>query len=190
MWRSLILGSVLVMLLGACASLSEAECRTGDWYGIGERDGRDGEPDRLGDHAQACRKAGIIPDAAQYFAGRTRGLTAYCTPANGYREGRAGHGYDNVCPPELSESFVRQYNYGRERYELGQEVARLESRLRSRINDIARLDDLIVKSEKEEDRKRFRRERDDLRRGMRDLEYELDMARARRDAFVDAPMPY
>ncbi len=36
------LGALLLLLTG-CSSLSESECRIGDWYGLGYQDGQTGQ---------------------------------------------------------------------------------------------------------------------------------------------------
>lgn len=101
-------------LLVGCASLSEDQCRQGDWATIGQSDGYAGYAmTRLRDHADACRKAGITPDAAAYSRGRQVGLRGYCTAARGFSEGRMGNNYAGVCPPDLAPAFMAAYNDGR-----------------------------------------------------------------------------
>ncbi|MBV1775005.1 DUF2799 domain-containing protein [Burkholderiaceae bacterium DAT-1] len=178
-------------LMSGCASLSEGQCKNGDWYGIGDADGRNGEPERIQQHTEACSKYGVVPNAQVYFAGRQHGLQSYCTPANGYREGRAGREYENVCPASVNQSFVEQYNIGRERRSLENKVSRAEEILHSRRAEIRRLDDLIVKADKEEDRKRIRRDRDDAARSLYELEDNLDRARMELRDFKDThPEPF
>ena len=55
------------LLLGSCATMSEDQCRVGDWGGQGLRDGSAGLPmSRLDDHAEACAKHGVAPDVTPY----------------------------------------------------------------------------------------------------------------------------
>lgn len=85
-------------LLYACASLSEAECRAGDWREIGREDGATGRTaDFINAHAKACSEFGIRPDTAAWEQGRQEGLLAYCTPRNAYREGTRGRSLSPVC---------------------------------------------------------------------------------------------
>ncbi|MEH6459673.1 DUF2799 domain-containing protein [Chitinimonas sp. JJ19] len=177
MKKLLLLASLL--LLGACAAMSEAECRTGDWYGVGERDGRDGRGSRLGDYAEACQKANILPDPAEYSRGRERGLLAYCTPENGYRVGRAGYSYGNVCAPELQEGFLREYNRGYARYELRRDIDNLESDMVRYGREINRLSELIGKATTEDERRKLRRERDGYERQRREAKSTLILLQAR-----------
>jgi hypothetical protein len=111
---TLALAGAVAGLLAGCASLNEAECRQGDWTGIGQSDGYAGYAmTRLQDHAAACGKLGITPDAAAYARGRQIGLRGYCTAPRGFTEGRLGNSYAGVCPPDLAPAFMAAYNDGR-----------------------------------------------------------------------------
>lgn len=167
------------LLLGGCAAMSEAECRTGDWYGAGEKDGRDGQKDRLADYAEACHKVGVLPNPGEYTRGRERGLLAYCSPANGYRVGRDGQSYRNVCAPELQDGFLREYEVGRARYELQRDIASLESDLQGWGRQIDRLNDQIGKAQSDDERNKLRRDRDSYERQRRDGQIRLTVLRAR-----------
>lgn len=113
--RVTILFSLAVAgLLAGCASLSEDDCRQGDWAGIGQSDGYAGYAmTRLQDHADACRKVGVTPDPVAYSRGRQIGLRGYCTAPRGFTEGRLGNSYGGVCPPDLAPAFMAAYNDGR-----------------------------------------------------------------------------
>ncbi|HYM34795.1 MAG TPA: DUF2799 domain-containing protein [Steroidobacteraceae bacterium] len=120
---------VATLLLGACASLSEKQCRGQDWNGIGYRDGLNGRSEfRVNDHQKACAKYGIDIDLKTYEAGRQRGLDRYCTIDNGLRNGRDGNSYEGVCPPEAEPAFLRAYR-------LGLEINRVDSRLTALRNE-------------------------------------------------------
>jgi hypothetical protein len=177
--KRISLALAVLMWLGGCAAMSEAECRTGDWYGVGERDGRAGSPSRLGDYAQACAKTNILPDTAEYQRGRERGLLAYCTPENGYREGRNGHSYQNVCAPELDGRFLAAYQRGYERYRLDQRIATKVRRFDALQRDIDGYTERIAKAANDDERHRLIRERDSLQSARREVEIELIALRAR-----------
>lgn len=65
--RLLLLACVLV---SGCASISEQECRSANWYQLGERDaliyGMRPQVDQL---AYQCGKFGVQPDEKEYLAG-------------------------------------------------------------------------------------------------------------------------
>lgn len=136
--------AVLVALAGAvaaCSSLSEDQCRQGDWTAIGQADGYAGYAmTRLEDHTAACQKVGITPDAAAYARGRQIGLRGYCTPVRGFSEGRQGHGYAGVCPPGAAQAFMAAYNDGRSVYEAMTRLNTASSTRAAALDRIQRLE--------------------------------------------------
>ena len=57
-------------LLAACATLNEDQCRAGNWYDIGVRDGANGRSlDFILQHAKACNEFGIAPKAGTLARG-------------------------------------------------------------------------------------------------------------------------
>ena len=101
------------MLLASCATMSQEACLQGDWAGVGFKDGEAGRAQsRLDDHAKACAKAGVVPDAAPYFAARDRGLRLYCTQDRGFVEARGGAAYAGVCPQDTERGFLVGYADG------------------------------------------------------------------------------
>lgn len=158
-WR---LGSVLVgtaVGLMGCASMSPRECQTADWYQRGLQDGLDGETSqRLGEHQEACSKAGVVPDGVRWQAGRQEGLKSYCTPNGAWVAGLANAGYRGVCADRDEPTFLRYHRAGTEVYRARQDL----SQTRSRINQ---LEAELKKATKDEDRKRLR---DDIGRAERE----------------------
>lgn len=117
--------------LAACATLSPEQCRVVDWREQGFADGRNGAPaGRLNAHGEACAKAGILPNASAWLAGREEGLTLYCVAEVGYREGLAERPYANVCSGPAETAFLSGYRAGereaeaRRRYEDAREDLR------------------------------------------------------------------
>ena len=63
--RPLLLITFLV--LSACASISEEECLSADWYSLGVEDGSKGYPlSRIGNYRKDCAEVGVAPDAVLY----------------------------------------------------------------------------------------------------------------------------
>ncbi|NNL81729.1 MAG: DUF2799 domain-containing protein, partial [Flavobacteriaceae bacterium] len=58
----------------------------------------------------------------QYRVGHQIGLTQFCTPDNGFKQGRAGRGYNNVCPDKLEGQFLAGYDTGLELHELKSDI--------------------------------------------------------------------
>jgi Protein of unknown function (DUF2799) len=108
-----------VLALSGCASMNRDECLTVDWRTIGFEDGAAGRSsERIGEHRKACAKHGVSPDLASYQAGRDEGLREYCRPANGFRLGAQGGGYNGMCPEDLDPAFVSAWETGRRLYTL------------------------------------------------------------------------
>lgn len=122
------LSCLLPLLLSACSTLSEQECRNGDWRAIGYRDGQSGRPlARLDEHREACTEFGINPNQRAYEEGRDRGIAFYCTAANGLAVGKRGEHYAGVCPDRSEGSFLNSYEIGRDIYLARQRLERLEN---------------------------------------------------------------
>ena len=113
---------LLVIVLGVgsigCASnpsVTEHQCRAGDWQTIGYRDGVAGvDKSRLLAHQEACGEFSIVPDRDAYLMGWNEGIPLFCTHANGYSAGERGATRNLVCDREASEGFGAGYEQGRE----------------------------------------------------------------------------
>ncbi|MBK25725.1 MAG: hypothetical protein CME70_17130 [Halobacteriovorax sp.] len=128
---------LFLVLLTNCATLNEDECRTGDWYGQGLKNGREGR-NLLSAHTKACSEYGINPNIAEYTKGFGAGIKSYCTPENGYRVGVEGKTYQKVCPIRMEKAFLAKYRLGKKIYDniqtlntLNSELQNLESKLAS-----------------------------------------------------------
>lgn len=145
--RRLMLLSFFIVLSG-CASLSQEECLTGDWQGIGYRDGLQGKSEAyLAEHQSACAEYQVSLNLEDYLQGRKEGLKSYCQPDNGYRLGRHGADYAYVCPSELDAAFVAKYQQGRKIYRQEKAVKYLETEIRKNKAEQAKVKDQIEKTE-------------------------------------------
>jgi hypothetical protein len=159
------------LLQAGCASLSKSECRSADWYDIGVRDGAAGRHEEyVIEHAQACERVGVAPDRERWLAGRERGLERYCTASSGYRVGLAGGSYNDVCFANGEHEFLR-----------GLEVGRKIHAVTARIDDFERqsrdIEARLRRADLPRDDKAYLelsdREKADLRRRLRELEFEI-----------------
>ena len=140
--KAILLTLICGLMLAACASLNEEECRSGDWTSIGFADGSEGRlVSFLDKHAKACREFGITPDRAEWLAGRTQGLTRYCTPAKAYLVGREGHNITPVCSARALNEMQPAWDHGRMYWRILTEIRHLESDRRALRADIAALED-------------------------------------------------
>lgn len=159
-----------LLVLGGCASMSPQECRTADWYDVGQRDGQNGySRGNIENHVKACGEVHINPDRALYQKGWARGIVSYCTPHNGMEVGRRGSSYSGSCPAELEPAFRERYRLGREVYDAQQELNRLD-------ND-SRTQERRLRDAKNDD------DRNKARRDLRDID---DRQRRARDRLYDA----
>ena len=69
--RSLVLACVLI---GGCAT-AESDCRTSDWYALGERDARMGQRPLIERYAESCSRYQVRPAEANYMAGWANGYS-------------------------------------------------------------------------------------------------------------------
>lgn len=134
-----ILGLTATTLAG-CASLSEAECLSGDWRVIGYQDGTSGQPpSRVGAHSEACARHGVAPDLDLWRMGYNEGLIYYCTRANGFQQGVYGSTYHGVCTGPAADEFLIAYRDGRQVYDVRQALNQAHSDFSSVSSEIDRL---------------------------------------------------
>lgn len=159
---------LLPAILTGCATLSEGECNTADWFAIGRHDGGNGQArSRLYDHRKACAEYGISPDSTAYSAGRNAGLARYCTPRNGFNEGREGKTYRNVCPVNSEPGFLAEYRRGTAIHEVEEEIKTVERAIVRRESQLD--DDDTTAKQADALREALRRDYDELRYRNREL---------------------
>lgn len=125
-----LLPIIITLLLSACATLSEDECKTASWYDLGYEDGANGyQASRVGKHRSACAKYGIRPDLAAYNQGRAKGLHQYCTPANGYNSGVSGVAYTGICSGYNEAQFLSAYHIGKELFRENKQLQDMQNEL-------------------------------------------------------------
>lgn len=176
--RGLVVGLALVSagFLASCATLSDEECLTADWYGIGYADGVKGRlPDYVLNHAEACSEVGISPDIAAWRAGRDAGLGEYCTPQNAYRIGRRGRSLALVCPARGLALLEDANRTGLAWYRIEQDIGALQRDIRAVENDIR----AIGNPQDDAQGRELRR----LRRELRRLERQEDALRREQRAY-------
>ncbi len=126
--------------------MSANECLTVDWRTVGYEDGVAGySGDRIGQYRKACAKHRVTPDLAQYQSGRDQGLREFCKPANGFRIGARGNGYNGVCPADLDGAFTSAFQSGRQLNTLRNRVANASHQLISMHEELKRIDEDLIK---------------------------------------------
>lgn len=128
------------LALAACASLSEDECRAGNWYGIGKEDGANGRQSSFVEqHSKACADFGIAPDRKAWARGRADGLPLYCTPRRAFEEGRRGKHLSPVCPASQLAELERANDKGLRLNRIELEIREIEGDIRDINSELARL---------------------------------------------------
>ena len=66
--------AIACLLLGGCAA-AESDCRTGDWYALGERDATLGRRPQIDRYAEQCPRYGVQVAESDYLAGWSIGYS-------------------------------------------------------------------------------------------------------------------
>ncbi|MGX5175298.1 DUF2799 domain-containing protein [Aliikangiella sp. IMCC44653] len=115
----------LLITLTGCASMSEGQCHTANWYQVGFDDGYLAKGSRIDAHYDACSEYNITVNQAQYHQGYEQGLRNYCTSRNGWRRGTEGTPYSNFCQADLEGDFFNAYAAGADYFRLQLEMKTL-----------------------------------------------------------------
>ncbi len=127
----MIVSLLSLLLISGCATLSQTQCESRDWFHFGYLDGKNGRPQgRIDDHREACAEYGIRVNSQDYRRGYNKGVVEYCTPRNGLRVGQRGDYYHGVCPSYLAREFERNYELGHRYYELEQDLNDVDYKIR------------------------------------------------------------
>ncbi len=137
---ALVFASLLATGCASKTTVSENQCRAGDWQTIGYRDGAAGVPStRLLAHQDACGEFRIVPQRERYMVGWQAGLSTYCTADRGFRSGRKGGVLNSVCTTQAHEPYASAYADGHRLYVAHQEVLQLRRQIDHNIARVAQL---------------------------------------------------
>ena len=107
--KFLVVLSTFTVLLSGCAAMSVEQCKTANWFNVGEKDGSAGTSPHLDKYYSACQKANIVPNQNLYEKGYQKGLNSYCQAENIFYEALEGRGNYRICPIEKRESLRNYY---------------------------------------------------------------------------------
>lgn len=109
----------VTLLTYGCASMSEDECKSGEWKSVGIRDGSQGrEMSKFYSYKKACAEYKVTPNLVQYKEGRNEGLKSFCY-TQGQNVGAAGNhkGAHALCNSRtLTNSYGNGYTVGVKSY--------------------------------------------------------------------------
>ena len=165
---------VVALGLSGCASISEEECRLGDWYTIGLQDGYKGEPNKAAKYSGDCAEYKVTVDNAKYLEGRNEGLKSYCNYDNGVYVGSQNQSYNQVCPANLSQDFLEGYLP----YKKHAEAESALSSANTQLNDLRRelKEEGLTEKDEKAIKSRIKSQKEEVKRKKSDLsekEYEL-----------------
>ncbi|WP_299732708.1 DUF2799 domain-containing protein [uncultured Endozoicomonas sp.] len=146
MLRLFVVIILIPLFLSGCATLNKEECETANWNQIGFEDGVSGSSlTMVSSHRKACASHGIGVDLNAYKRGHAEGVLVFCTPRNGFEQGKSGYAYSGICPTEIERNFLKAYDSGKKIYSARSLVSTLESEKWSNEEDIKRLKKKINK---------------------------------------------
>lgn len=151
---SLLVG--FTILLSGCAAMSVEQCKTANWFNVGEKDGAAGQESRLDKYYSSCQKANIVPNQKLYEQGYQKGLSYYCRPETIFNEALEGRGDFRICPLDKRESLRIYYQVANDYYQANSEFDRSQNDINYYLKELERKD-LSVK------------DRDDYRKRLYDL---------------------
>ncbi|MGL5145257.1 MAG: DUF2799 domain-containing protein [Acinetobacter junii] len=154
--KVIFLLTTLSFLLSGCAAMSVEQCKTANWFNVGEKDGSAGRESRLDQYYSSCQKANITPNQNLYEKGYQKGLNFYCRPETIFDEALAGRGDYRVCPIEKRDSLRTYYQVAHEYYQANSEFERSQTDISYYLKELERKD-LSVK------------DRDDYKKRLYDL---------------------
>ncbi|MCX2781206.1 DUF2799 domain-containing protein [Microbulbifer thermotolerans] len=170
--KSLLL--LLTALLAGCAVISEEACQAGLWYERGLQDGARGRGQSLVyDIARQCREYGVRVDTEAWLRGHEEGVAYFCTPENGYRQGRLGNSYEGVCTGPGADLFLAEYHRGLADYQVEMEYLQLARRYDDLRRQLIAVNAALASAGEEEQIRALQLHRSALRRELDLLDLQL-----------------
>jgi hypothetical protein len=165
---------LLPALFAGCAVISEDECHAGLWYERGIQDGARGRGQPLVYQiAQKCQEYGVRMDSEAWLRGHEEGVEQFCTPENGFMQGRNGRGYEGVCTGPTADLFIAEYQRGLAVYEMEKQYRELQSRREQVQAELYSVRQALAEEKDEDTIRRLKLSRRALRSELQWLDMEL-----------------
>lgn len=172
-----------LVVLTSCATLNEDQCRTVQWFDLGQQDGAAGRGEgHIEEHRRSCAEHKLPVDEDQWRTGWEQGIRLYCTPENGLLKGRQGSYYANSCPAELRVGFETAYQVAKALHDARTARDGLQREMDSLLDQLRR-------AEKSEDRRRIEGEIDSKRFALRNAERRVWEAEGDYDSYAGGRGP-
>jgi hypothetical protein len=128
-----VLAVFLMLSVGGCASLSQSECISADWYDLGVHNALEGQKrNYVAKHFKACSEYQITPDLVEYKLGWMEGVQKFCTAQSAWYYGLTRHQYQNTCSINEEKQFLPAYR-------LAKKVLAKRSEINEHRSDLRRL---------------------------------------------------
>ncbi|MCH7336763.1 DUF2799 domain-containing protein [Acinetobacter sp. NIPH 2699] len=151
--KKILFLSMLTVLLSGCAAMSVEQCKTANWFNVGEKDGSAGHESRLDKYYSSCQKANVVPNQSLYEKGYQKGLGYYCRPETIFNEALDGRGDFRVCPLDKRASLHRYYQVANDYYQANAEFDRSQNDLSHYLKELERKD--LTSKQREDYKKRL-----------------------------------
>ncbi|NQZ33306.1 MAG: DUF2799 domain-containing protein [Oceanospirillaceae bacterium] len=124
----------LAIFISGCASLSQSECISANWYDLGAQNAMSGkESSYVAEHTKACGEYAINPDFTLYKLGWLNGQSQFCTAASGWRFAAKGGHYKNTCSLYNERDFLAGFRLGKTKREKQAEVNNIKAELKTLV---------------------------------------------------------
>ena len=135
--KALIVTVIALSSLNACSIMSQNECQTANWSGLGYIDGSQGtSSSQFAERSNVCAKYGVRSNFAEYETGYKQGLATYCTESHGFFVGSNGNTYQGICPQNRAPLFLKGYYHGQHIFKLNSEISQIQTDLQNEQYDI------------------------------------------------------
>lgn len=173
--RQLSIFLSISMLLAGCTGMNQAECLNANWELIGLEDGNYGRNLSYANrHQSDCSKYDSQIDMEAYRTGHAEGLRNFCRAENGFNLGRSGRPYSGICPSDLEDAFLSEYDTGKEFYFLDKEISDTKAEINTHLNRIKNINNEIdLKAERAVQLDISPAQRDRIQNEMRELQFEM-----------------
>ena len=105
-----------LLLLSACSTLKDEDCRMRDWYVQGYSDGERGyDPEMFKTHIMVCEEDITKIKQDKYSEGYRKGADRYCKYRQGFLVGESGRPFPRVCKGRNYPRFIEGYNAGKKK---------------------------------------------------------------------------
>ncbi len=121
--------TITALSLVSCSSVSREDCKR-DMKSFGLNQGKKGLSSLSDDIRKTCISSDKTVDLEAYEKGFNMGWSEYCTPFNGFQNGKKGDIYKSYCPADKEDLYREKFLIGKKVYEKNDQVHDLEDKMK------------------------------------------------------------